>query len=188
MTYLVAFSSLVKLKNFSAFTRHPKHQNVSNFIDTVVHFWLAKANSSITLSKKHIIHFMRLPAVLLFASTTKWAKSISYLAKPNFDCNFLTKSLRGMGVLHRSRGWQDFVYVCNHSTGRNFYPNDTKFGKLVGLVKIQVKFEDGYACGSHRSLGSTTKNLNNFLTKSLSFDLKVSLDRTYQDLKLWVQG
>ena len=54
------------------------------------------------------------PFILLFASTTKQAKSISYLPKPTFGCNFLTKSPRGMGVivLHRSRGWKDFMYVC----------------------------------------------------------------------------
>ena len=34
------------------------------------------------------------------------------------------------------------VYVCNHSNVRNFYPITSKFGILVGLVRIQVKFED----------------------------------------------
>ena len=43
------------------------------------------------------------------------------------------------------------MYVClsNHSTGRNFYPIETKFGTQVGLVKIQVKLGDG-ACTFHR--------------------------------------
>ena len=38
-------------------------------------------------------------------------KYISYPPKPTFVCNFLTKSLRGMGVifLHRFRGWKDFA-------------------------------------------------------------------------------
>ena len=79
----------------------------------------------------------------------------------------------GVIVLHRSRGWKDFlyvcvcmcacvcvcvyvcvcvcvcVYVCYHSTGRNFYPIYTKFGAQVGLIKSKVKFEDGL-CRSQR--------------------------------------
>ena len=42
--------------------------------------------------------------------------------------------------------WKDFLYVITQQV--NFYPNDTIFGTQVGLVKIQVKFEDGL-CGSH---------------------------------------
>ena len=47
---------------------------------------------------------------LLFASTTKQAKSTSYPQKPTFGCNFLTKSPRRM---------KDFidVYVCNQKMG-----------------------------------------------------------------------
>ena len=30
------------------------------------------------------------------------------------------------------------VYVCNHSTGRNFYSIDIKSGPQVGLVKIKA--------------------------------------------------
>ena len=33
--------------------------------------------------------------------------------------------------------------MLDHARGSNFYPIDTKFGTQVGLVKIQVKFEDG---------------------------------------------
>ena len=71
----------------------------------------------------------------------------------------------GAIVLHRSRGWKDFLYVCayvcvcvsvcmcvcvcNHSTSRNFYPISTKIGTQVGLLESKVKFEDGI-CGSHR--------------------------------------
>ena len=39
--------------------------------------------------------------------------------------------------------------VFNLSTGCNFYLIVTKFGTQVGLVKIQVEFEDGL-CESHR--------------------------------------
>ena len=38
--------------------------------------------------------------------------------------------------------------VCDHFTGHNFYPIATNFSTQVGLVKIQVKFEDGL-CSSH---------------------------------------
>ena len=46
-----------------------------------------------------------------------------------------------------------YVCVCNQSTIRNFYPIGTKLGTLVGLVKIQVMFEDGL----YVTLGGTTK-------------------------------
>ena len=78
--------------------------------------------------------------------------------------------------------------VFNHSTGRNFYPIVTQFGKQVGLVKIQDTFEDGLY-GSYTDPRGTTKkqNLDNFSTTSPIFDLKVSLDRIHLDLKfcLW---
>ena len=89
---------------------------------------------------------------LLFASTTKLTKSISYHPKPNFGCDFLTKSPRGMGViyLHRSHGWKDFLYVCVSvcacacvARGRIFYPIANKFGTQVGLVKSKAKSKDG---------------------------------------------
>ena len=35
------------------------------------------------------------------------------------------------------------VYVCFHSTGRNFYPIATKFGTQVAQVNSKVMFEDG---------------------------------------------
>ena len=72
-------------------------------------------------------------------------KCILYPGTPTFGCNFLTKSLGGIGVifLHRSRGWKDFlcvlVCVCDHSTGRNFYLIAIKFGTQIGLVKRQIK-------------------------------------------------
>ena len=102
-------------------------------------------------------------SLLLFACTTKQVKSISYLSEPTFGCHFLTKSPRDMGAifLQRSRGWKDCLYVCLcvclclcvcmfalRSRGRNFYRIATKFGTQVGLVKIQVKFEDAL-CRSH---------------------------------------
>ena len=33
--------------------------------------------------------------------------------------------------------------LCIHARDRNFYPIDTKFGNQRGIVKINVKFEDG---------------------------------------------
>ena len=42
-----------------------------------------------------------------------------------------------------------YMYVCNHSTGGNFYSIATKFGTHVGLINIQVKFNDGL-CRSPR--------------------------------------
>ena len=40
------------------------------------------------------------------------------------------------------------MYMCDDSTGHNFYPTATKFGTEVGLIKRQVTFENG-VCRSH---------------------------------------
>ena len=77
------------------------------------------------------------------------------------------------------------VCVCDHSTGRDFYPVATKFGTLVGLAKIHVKFEDGLYVGSIRP-STKTKNFNNFLSTGRVFNLNLSLDRTLKDVKLCI--
>ena len=77
------------------------------------------------------------------------------------------------------------MYVCIHARGDNFYPIDTKYGVQIGLVKCRVKFKEG-PCRSHRDRHQKI-HFSNFSTKSLIFDLKLSLERVHQDLKhcLW---
>ena len=85
-----------------------------------------------------------------------------YPVRPTFDCNFLTKSPGGMGVifLHRFRGWKDYLYVC---------------------VCLPVC---AFACVCLSVCVCVRVPECNFSTTGLIFYLKVSLNRVYQDLKL----
>ena len=55
----------------------------------------------------------------------------------------------GIIFLRRSRGREDFLYVCVcacvciHARGRNFYPIETKFDTQVGILNSKVQFVDG---------------------------------------------
>ena len=70
----------------------------------------------------------------------------------------------------------------NAKIPHNSCPIDTKFGAHVGLVKTQVKFEDGL-CGSYEDPKKVLpKNSNSFSTKSPIFNLNVPLDRAHQGL------
>ena len=50
------------------------------------------------------------------------------------------------------------MYMCNHSTGRNFYPIVTRFGTQVGLVKSKVKFKEICYVDSIGTQGHHQKN------------------------------
>ena len=127
-------------------------------------------------------YFLYLTVILLFASTTKYAKSISYLAKPLCECHHLLMKCRiGLAVLflHRSRGWKVFMYVrvclcknvCKYLRGCNFYVITIKF-----CTNRKVKFEDRLwgLIGTPRVYFQITYYmyyLNNFSPKALSLEV-----------------
>ena len=79
------------------------------------------------------------------------------------------------------------MFVCIHTRVRNFYLINNKFDIYIGLVKSKVKFEDGISethknTSGHPQITNYILNLNNLLIAGLIFDLKVSLDRTHQNL------
>ena len=87
------------------FTKHP--QNTCLINTHILIYQYARLKSK--LWKVSLFY-----CILIFDSTTKKAKSMSYPAKPTFGYNYLTKSPTDLGVIffHRFRDWKDFLCVC----------------------------------------------------------------------------
>ena len=136
--------------------------------------------------------------LLLFASTTKFAKSISYPAKPSLGCNFLTKSSRGVSISPPILGLERFpvyMHVC-------LYIHTLIITLEVAIsIRLTPNLVHKY---TYLKIGLCPKmdcvsfietprehpkkyNLATFGPTIIIFDLKVLLDGVHQD-KIFVFG
>ena len=138
----------------------------------VCHAWLDP------LSPRSVTAFMdgnltpwQILRILLFASTTKQRQKVYHILL-NQLLTVISKQEVPFSVC---------MCVC---TGNNFFPIETKFNTQVHRSSKDTGYVRRWAMwASQGLLGGTSKNPNNFSTTSPNFNLKVSLDRAYQDLK-----